>query len=100
MPFLFSVAQRTWRALETAPKIGKEARFLLDCRRNIRGLDLLIVAGSHQLNDFGGIEMTAMGIMIIALIGLGLYPQPVLDLVQPVIDSLSNVVPLHEGGLK
>ena len=54
---------------------------------------------NHQLKDFGGIDMTAMGIMIIALIWLGLYPQPVLDMVQPVIDSLSNLVPLNEAPL-
>ena len=42
--------------------------------------------------DFGWLEMTAMAIMIIALVWLGLYPQPVLDMVQPVLDSLSNVV--------
>ncbi len=53
---------------------------------------------SHQLDDFGSLEMTAMGIMIIALIWLGLYPQPVLDMVQPVIDSLSNIVPLQARG--
>jgi NADH-quinone oxidoreductase subunit M len=38
--------------------------------------------------DFNSLDMAAMGVMIIALIGLGLYPQPVFDLVQPVIDSL------------
>jgi NADH-quinone oxidoreductase subunit M len=38
--------------------------------------------------DFGALDMTAMAIMIIALIALGLYPQPVFDLVQPVIDAL------------
>jgi len=32
--------------------------------------------------------MTAMAVMIIALIFLGLYPQPVFDLVQPVLDGL------------
>ncbi len=41
-----------------------------------------------EVADFNNLDMTAMGVMIIALIGLGLYPQPVFDLVQPVIDSL------------
>ncbi|MFT4635279.1 MAG: NADH-quinone oxidoreductase subunit M [Arenicella sp.] len=41
-----------------------------------------------QLTDFGSLEMAAMGVMVIGLIGLGLYPQPVFDLVQPMIDSL------------
>jgi NADH:ubiquinone oxidoreductase subunit 4 (subunit M) len=29
-----------------------------------------------------------MAVMIVVLIGLGIYPQPVLDLAQPVLDSL------------
>ena len=29
-----------------------------------------------------------MAVMVIALVWLGVYPQPVLDLTQPVIDSL------------
>jgi len=41
-----------------------------------------------QLPDFGTLDMAAMGVMIIGLIALGLYPQPVFDLVQPVIDAL------------
>jgi len=44
---------------------------------------------SRQLDDFGTLEMTAMAVMVIALVWLGLYPQPVFDLVQPVLDSLS-----------
>jgi NADH-quinone oxidoreductase subunit M len=40
------------------------------------------------LADYGPLEMGTMAAMIIALIGLGLYPQPVLDLAQPVLDSL------------
>lgn len=46
---------------------------------------------SRQLLDFGRLEMAAMAVMVIGLIWLGLYPQPVLDLVQPVIDSLAMV---------
>ncbi|MBT5031028.1 MAG: NADH-quinone oxidoreductase subunit M, partial [Proteobacteria bacterium] len=48
------------------------------------------------LEDFGFLEMTAMAVMIIALVWLGLYPQPVLDMVQPVLDSLGQV----SGGLQ
>ena len=44
---------------------------------------------NQRLQDFGRLEMTAMAVMIVALIWLGVYPQPVLDLVQPVIDSLT-----------
>ncbi len=42
----------------------------------------------RQLADYGLREMAAMGAMIIGLLWLGLYPQPVLDLAQPVLDSL------------
>lgn len=45
---------------------------------------------SRRLDDLGPLEMTAMAVMIIALISLGIYPQPVLDLVQPVLDSLTQ----------
>ena len=34
-----------------------------------------------------------MAAMMIALIWLGLYPQPVLDLAQPVLDGLQQLVP-------
>jgi NADH-quinone oxidoreductase subunit M len=38
--------------------------------------------------DFGAREMLTMGGMMIALLWLGLYPQPVLDLVQPVLRGM------------
>jgi len=47
---------------------------------------------TRKFNDFGSLEMTAMAVMIVALVWLGLYPQPVLDLVQPVLDSLATEV--------
>jgi NADH-quinone oxidoreductase subunit M len=53
-----------------------------------------------KVADFGSLEMTAMAVMIIGLIWLGLYPQPVLDMVQPVLNSLyieTNTVPLLEN---
>jgi NADH-quinone oxidoreductase subunit M len=46
----------------------------------------------RQMRDFNGREMLAMTTMIVALIGLGLYPQPVLDLVQPTLDALQQDV--------
>ena len=46
----------------------------------------------RQMDDFRGREMLAMGAMIIALLWLGLYPQPVLDLAQPVLDGLHQIV--------
>lgn len=46
----------------------------------------------RAMNDFQGREMLAMAAMILALLWLGLYPQPVLDLTQPVLDGLHSVV--------
>jgi NADH-quinone oxidoreductase subunit M len=46
---------------------------------------------SPALHDFGGREMTTMAGMIIALIWLGLYPQPIFDLVTPVLDNLQQL---------
>jgi NADH-quinone oxidoreductase subunit M len=43
------------------------------------------------MTDFGVREMTVMVLMAAALIWLGVYPQPVLDLSQPVIDGLNGV---------
>jgi len=45
-------------------------------------------SSSLEVADFNSLDMAAMGVMIIALVALGLYPQPVFDLVQPLIDSL------------
>jgi NADH-quinone oxidoreductase subunit M len=42
----------------------------------------------YGLADFGPREMLTMGVMMIALILLGIYPQPVLDAAQPVLQSL------------
>ncbi len=45
-------------------------------------------AAELDVADFSSLDMTAMAVMIIALIGLGVYPQPVFDMVQPMIDAL------------
>ena len=45
-----------------------------------------------QLADYGGREMLTMAVMIVGLVWLGLYPQPVLDIAQPVLDSLTSLV--------
>jgi len=42
----------------------------------------------RDLQDFDRRELCAMAVMIVALIWLGIYPQPVLDMAQPVIESL------------
>ena len=42
--------------------------------------------------DFAGREMLTMAVMMLALIALGIYPQPVLDTAQPVLQSLIEMV--------
>ncbi|NCF19092.1 MAG: NADH-quinone oxidoreductase subunit M [Haliea sp.] len=46
----------------------------------------------RQMADFDGREMTAMLAMMVALLWLGVYPQPVLDLAQPVLDGLHGLL--------
>jgi NADH-quinone oxidoreductase subunit M len=48
---------------------------------------------TRKMPDFNGREMLAMGAMMIALLWLGLYPQPVLDLARPVLDGLQALAP-------
>ena len=43
---------------------------------------------NYGLIDFGSREMLTMAVMMVALIVLGIYPQPVLDAAQPVLQSL------------
>lgn len=64
-------------------------------QRAFQGESRLAEGQAEQLKDFGVREMGSMAAMMIALIWLGLYPQPVLDLAQPVIDSLQNLVQLQ-----
>ena len=47
---------------------------------------------NRKFADFGVREMATMAAMIIALVWLGLYPQPVLDLAQPVLENLQSLV--------
>jgi len=44
--------------------------------------------GSGVLQDFGAREMAVMLVLAAALLGLGVYPQPLLDLSGPVLESL------------
>jgi len=52
-----------------------------------------------QLPDYGVREMLTMAVMIIGLVWLGLYPQPVLDTAQPVLDSLTTLVGSGESSV-
>jgi NADH-quinone oxidoreductase subunit M len=47
---------------------------------------------TRQMQDFGGREMATMMAMMAALIWLGIYPQPVLDLAQPVLNGLHELL--------
>ena len=46
----------------------------------------------RNMPDFGAREFGTMLAMMVALLWLGLYPQPVFDLAQPVLDSLAPLV--------
>jgi len=47
---------------------------------------------SHQLNDFGFREMLTMMVMVIILVWMGLFPQPMMDMARPTVDqSLQGV---------
>ena len=46
----------------------------------------------RKLQDFGLREMGTMACLVVALIWLGLYPQPVLDLAQPVLNGLQAFI--------
>lgn len=46
---------------------------------------------NRRLADFGPREMVTMGVMMVALVVLGIYPQPVLDIAQPVVDGLLKI---------
>ncbi|MBN1866938.1 NADH-quinone oxidoreductase subunit M [Candidatus Sumerlaeota bacterium] len=49
-----------------------------------------------KFRDLGVREMTAMGALIVAIVWIGIYPQPVLDTARPALDALrlEQVVPL------
>jgi NADH-quinone oxidoreductase subunit M len=49
----------------------------------------------RTMPDFGLREMVTMGAMMVALLWLGLYPQPVLDLAQPMLNSLQALLPFN-----
>jgi NADH-quinone oxidoreductase subunit M len=51
-----------------------------------------LAADGRRLPDFSIREMAIMGIMIVFLVGLGLYPQPVLDTAEPVLHGLQQYI--------
>ena len=54
IPILFPAARGALRAQQRLSEVIREIPFLLSSRKHVEGLDLMIVAGSHQLNDFVG----------------------------------------------
>lgn len=45
-----------------------------------------------QLPDFDRRELSVMGLLAIAIVGLGLYPQPVFDMAMPALQGLQAIV--------
>jgi len=54
VPVLRALVQAARRVLRTAVAVPLELAFLARSYRNLRGTDLLLVAGSQQLNDYWG----------------------------------------------
>jgi NADH-quinone oxidoreductase subunit M len=70
---------------------------LLLMQRSFQGGDSDAGQGS-PLRDFGAREMLVMGLLMAALVGLGVYPQPLLDLSGPVLDGLRAATAAGGGG--
>jgi len=54
LPVVGPLMRTAVRGLRQVPTVASEFPFLLRCRRQVAQLDLLVFAGSHQLNDFVG----------------------------------------------
>jgi NADH-quinone oxidoreductase subunit M len=48
---------------------------------------------AEPLVDFGARELSVMGLMMIALVALGIYPQPVFDMAAPFVESFLGAQP-------
>jgi NADH-quinone oxidoreductase subunit M len=82
-----------WMAVIAALGLITGAAYsLLLMQRSFQG-DLNPKLADHGLVDFGGREMLTMAVMMVALVGLGIYPQPVLDFAEPVLQSLLETTP-------
>lgn len=53
-----------------------------------------------ELSDFSTRDMAAMAAMILLLVWLGLYPQPVFDIVHPALNGLQQYAAISSGGAK
>jgi polysaccharide pyruvyl transferase WcaK-like protein len=54
MPLIFGTLKRIADILALIKGISQESAFLVKCHRNLKGVDLLIIAGSQQLIDYVG----------------------------------------------
>jgi len=54
VPFVYDSLKKIPEIFQILRATLKEPGFLLQCRRNLKGVDLLIVAGSQQLIDYAG----------------------------------------------
>lgn len=54
IPPIYGVLKGIQKCLRAALNSPNELKFLVQCTRNLRGTDLLIVAGSQQLSDYFG----------------------------------------------
>lgn len=54
---------------------------------------------NRDMRDFGLREMTAMAVLIIALLWMGLYPQPILNLATPAVRGVQSLMALQAAAL-
>jgi polysaccharide pyruvyl transferase WcaK-like protein len=54
-PFIYSRMKTVRDFVSSIPGVLRELPFLIECYRRVEALDLLIIAGSQQLNDFVGV---------------------------------------------
>jgi polysaccharide pyruvyl transferase WcaK-like protein len=54
IPWLYTLAKWIYNSTSAFSNTFKELRFLIDCYKHLKNIDLLIVAGSQQLIDFIG----------------------------------------------
>lgn len=88
-------ASVTATVLATMGLVGAAVYSLIMIQRVFHGQQ----HASHSLNDFDRREQATMAAMMLALLLLGLYPQPVLDLLQPVMAQLQTLVPIADSQL-
>ena len=54
IPIIFTLLKSIQRILHILPRCFRESLFLIQCYRSLKGVDLLLIAGSQQLIDYVG----------------------------------------------